>query len=171
MSLEGGYHEVLSYSFAHGPTVERLDEEGQSGLALATRSAQVAAYAQESSTESAQDGLERTVAISTRLSSLRLGAAKKSLADGAQPRRVQWVGIYEGEPTPAERYLIEQRAAITRLLDSLNYTDYRFVAGVHGFDYEARWMHPHRSLTIEVDGQTVGYLGTLHPRPRDAFRT
>ena len=68
------------------------------------------------------------------------------------------------EPHPAERYLFEQRALIGRFLEALNYSNYGFVAGVSGFPYEEVWMHPNRSLTIELGGRSVGYLGTLHPR-------
>ena len=170
-SLAGGYHEVLSYAFAHGPTKSKLLSEPDEGLALANP---ISADWDRMRQSLVPNLLKAAVAnrrFNQDVKLFEIGRVFEPVDDGVgpQPRRIGWIGVYGDSPTPKERHLINQRSLMVEYLNALNVGGIRFSAGVQGFAYESQWMHPTRSLTFTVNEQPVGYIGTLHPRVAKRF--
>lgn len=171
LSMEGGFNEVLSYAFAHGPTAKKLLGDDIKGLELANP---ISTDWQRMRMSLAPNLLKMAVENRRYFADLKLfemGRIFEPTAEGLapQPRRLGLVSVHGSEPAPLEANLVHLRRLVGRYLDALNYSSYAFEAGIHGFDHEAQWMHPNRSLTLSVNNVHCGYLGTLHPRIARSF--
>jgi phenylalanyl-tRNA synthetase beta chain len=166
LSMSAGYHEVLSYAFAHGPTKNRLLSDKDIGMELANPISSDWARMRRSLMPNLLKAAVENRRYGSQFGLFEVGRVFEPVEAGLgpQPRRLGWLSVDSEVPNPQERNLIRQRAYISELLSTLNLGDVDFVSGVDSFEYEQQWMHPTRSLTFYCQGVAVGYLGCLHPR-------
>ena len=171
MSLEGGYHEILSYAFAHAPTLQKLGGNSLAGMELANP---ISSDWPRMRLSLIPNLLKIAVENRRYFNTVQLFEVGRvfeavDAGVGAQPRRLGWLGVYEGPSRVPEGHLMAQRALVERFLGALNYSSLDVEGGVNHFDYEKQWLHPNRSITLMLGGIPVGYLGTLHPRVARSF--
>lgn len=170
-SMTAGYHEILSYAFAHDPTKAKLLSEPDVGMEMANPISTDWSRMRRSLMPNLLKAAVENRRYDQQFGLFELGRVFEPVESGVgpQPRRLGWLSVHSQVPDPQELNLVEQRSYISELLRSLNLGAAEFVSGVQGFDFEKQWMHPTRSLTFFCQGVPVGYLGTLHPRVARGF--
>lgn len=166
LSMSAGYHEVLSYAFAHGPTKVRLLSSEDIGMELANPISSDWSRMRRSLMPNLLKAAVENRRYGSQFGLFELGRVFEPVASGVgpQPRRLGWLSVDDNVPEPQELNLIKQRAYISDFMSTLNLGTVEFRSGVDAFEYEKQWMHPTRSLTFYCQGVAVGYLGCLHPR-------
>jgi phenylalanyl-tRNA synthetase beta chain len=170
-SMTAGYHEILSYAFAHDPTKSKLLTEPDLGMEMANPISTDWSRMRRSLMPNLLKAAVENRRYGQQFGLFEIGRVFEPVDSGVgpQPRRLGWLSVHNHTPEPQELHLVQQRGHIAELLRALNLGAVQLRSGVEGFEFEKQWMHPTKSLTFYCQGIAVGYLGTLHPKVARGF--